>query len=165
MSLNSVKSFQVTYQKSDSGLASSRTIFNYLSMNNSVDASFNFDRSKELETNQLVKGVFVQSIESFSFSSLTPISELSLSLHQGFLYPWSGQEIGCAVWGGRGWMGKGSEKGKAAWHQGSQEMSLKKEHIRRWGTVRGLGSLHGPPRFMLSYLQITVLGWSLQHCS
>lgn len=46
MSLNSVKSFQVTYQKSDSGLASSRTIFNYLSMDNSVGASFSFDGSK-----------------------------------------------------------------------------------------------------------------------
>lgn len=97
MSLNSLNSFQVIWQKSDSGLTSPRTIVNNLSMNNSVGASFNFVGSKELETNQLVNGFFVQSIKSLNFSSPTPILEVSLSLQQGFAYLWSGQEVGYVV--------------------------------------------------------------------
>lgn len=46
MSLNSLNSFQGMWQKSDGGLASPRTIFNNLSVNNSVGASFNFVDTK-----------------------------------------------------------------------------------------------------------------------
>lgn len=143
MSLHSLNSFQVIWQKSDSGLASPRTILNNLSMNNSVGASFNLVGSKELETNQLVNGFFcpVNKVTQY-LKSNTDLGSVSQFV-AGVCIPveWARDWLCCVNWD---WVtGKGEWEGRSSLPVGLPGKESEERAHKKWGTIHGLGSLHG----------------------
>lgn len=151
MSLNSLKSFQVTYQKSDSGLTS-RTIFNYLSMNNSVGTSFNLDGSKRIRNQLACKWMCFFGPVNRVFYLIKSNTNLRIISE----FP---PEVFVPLEWARDWLyhmrwERANEKGE--WERKSSVTSglsgdeSEEEYIRRQGAICGLGDLYGPPRFMFA---------------